>query len=314
MGHYSNAPQARGYTLTIYFVDRSGDISNCFWSNFGPEISRDSSSPLGMTKAIERIRDHSAETAIILGSGLNSLVVDPKKNQIVAYAEFTEIPNPTVRGHLGRFVLGEIEETGIIFAQGRVHLYEGHSAREVTSIVRVLAEAGIKRLIITNAAGSLNPRFKPGQWMMITDHINLTGASPLMLWRQASSPAISGEPNFLDITGAYSPRLREKFRASAKKVDMVLHEGVYAGLTGPQYETPAEVRMLQKLGAHAVGMSTVLEVIQARALALEVAGFSCLTNLAAGLSKEKLSHQEVLEVGKNAATQFLRLLQATLSL
>src|SRR6266545_5834692 len=133
-----------------------------------------------MTKAIQRLRDHKVDIAIILGSGLNSLVVDPTNDQIVPYAEFSQIPKPTVPGHVGRFVLGEIEQTKIIFAQGRVHLYEGHSARDVTSIVRVLAEAGIKQLIVTNAAGVLNPKFKPGEWMMITDHINLTGTSPLI--------------------------------------------------------------------------------------------------------------------------------------
>jgi purine-nucleoside phosphorylase len=286
--------------------------------------------------ALEQLRNHRAETAIILGSGLNSLVVDPKKDQIVPYAAFSEIPQPTVPGHAGRFVLGEIEigaggsratttgkparvdEPGgesikkkIIFAQGRVHLYEGHSARDVTSTVRVLAKAGIKQLIVTNAAGALNPKFKPADWMMITDHINLTGTSPLI-----------GCADFLDMTDAYSPRLCDKFRTAAKKlarrssseggIDIVLHEGVYAGGIGPQYETPAEVRMLQKLGADAVGMSTVLEVIQARALGLEVAGFSCLTNLAAGLSKEKLSHEEVLKVGKKAAADFARLLKDAL--
>jgi purine-nucleoside phosphorylase len=250
---------------------------------------------------IEQLREYRAETAIILGSGLSSLVVDPAKDQIVPYAEFSEIPKPSVPGHIGRFVLGEIEKTKIIFAQGRVHLYEGHSARDVTSIVRVLAEAGIKQLIVTNAAGALNPKFKPGDWMMITDHINLTGTSPLI-----------GSADFVDLTDAYSPRLHEKFRAAARKIDIVLHEGVYAGSIGPQYETPAEVRMLQKLSADAVGMSTVLEVIQARALGLEVGGFSCLTNLAAGLSKEKLSHEEVLEVGKRAAAKFARLLRAAI--
>ena len=250
-----------------------------------------------MTTGLEQLREYKAETAIILGSGLNSLVVDPAKDQSVPYAEFSEIPKPSVPGHIGRFVLGEIEKTKIIFAQGRVHLYEGHSAKDVTSIVRVLAEAGIKQLIVTNAAGALNPKFKPGEWMMITDHLNLTGTSPLL-----------GSANFVDLTEAYSPQLREKFRAAARKIDIILHEGIYAGSIGPQYETPAEVRMLQKLGADAVGMSTVLEVIQARALGLEVAGFSCLTNLAAGLSEEKLSHQEVLEGGKRAAKDFAKLI------
>jgi purine-nucleoside phosphorylase len=250
-----------------------------------------------MTKT-NKLRDYHADTAIILGSGLNSLVVDPSKDQIVPYAEFSEIPQPSVHGRLGRFVLGEIEKARIIFAQGRVHLYEGHTARDVTSIVRVLAEAGLKQLIVTNAAGALNPKFKSGDWMMLTDHINLTGTSPLL-----------GSAKFLDLTEAYSLRLREKFRAAARKIDIVLYEGVYAGGVGPQYETPAEVRMLQKLGADAVGMSTVLEVIQARALGLEVAAFSCLSNLAAGLAKEKLSHDDVLEVGKKAATPLARLLK-----
>src|SRR5436309_4687354 len=153
---------------------------------------------------INKLRDRKAGTAVILGSGLSSLVVDPKN--VVPYSEFSEIPKPTVPGHVGRFVLGEIENVKIIFAQGRVHLYEGHSARDVTSIVRVLAETGIKQLIVTNAAGALNPKFRPADWMMITDHINLTGTSPLI-----------GSANFLDMTDAYSLRLREKFRAAAQK-------------------------------------------------------------------------------------------------
>jgi purine-nucleoside phosphorylase len=248
------------------------------------------------------LRDYGAKTAIILGSGLNSLVGDSNDDQIFAYSKFSEIPQLSAPGHFGRFVLGKIENERVIFAKGRVHLYEGYSAREVTSIVRVLAETGIKELIITNAAGSLNPKFKPGKWMMITDHINLTGTSPLI-----------GSTEFGDLTDAYSPRLRESFRRAAQKIDMTLHEGVYAGVVGPQYETPAEVRMLQKLGADAVGMSTVLEVIQARVLGLEVIGFSCLTNLAAGLSKEKLSHEEVLEVGKKASGDFAGLLSAVFS-
>ncbi|HWY41010.1 MAG TPA: purine-nucleoside phosphorylase [Chthoniobacterales bacterium] len=273
-----------------------------------------------MTTGLQRLRDYGADTAIILGSGLNAIIAEPKKDQVVPYAEFSEIPKPTVEGHLGRFVLDEIEKTKIVFSQGRVHLYEGHSARDVTSIVRVLARVGIKQLIVTNAAGALNPKFKPGEWMMIADHINLTGQSPLVERDNASpartrgrsiAPGRRDSPIFVDMTNAYLPRLREKFRAAAKNADIVLHEGVYAGLVGPQYETPAEVRMLQKLGADAVGMSTVLEVIQARALGLEAAGFSCLTNLAAGLSQEKLGHDEVLEIGRKAAAQFAKLLQAT---
>ncbi len=278
-----------------------------------------------MAKGLERLRDHQADTAIILGSGLSSLVGDPNKNRVIPYSGFSEIPEPAVSGHVGQFVLGEIEKTKIIFAQGRVHLYEGHSARDVTSIVRVLAEARIKTLIVTNAAGALNPKFKPGDWMMITDHINLTGTSPLAGLARCAGRRTSPRdvPAFVDMSEPYSRQLQEKFRAAAKKlagrssseggIDLVLHEGVYAGNFGPQYETPAEVGMLQKLGADAVGMSTVLEVIQARALGLEVAGFSCLTNLGAGLSQEKLSHHEVLEVGKKAAADFAKLLSYVMS-
>ena len=254
-----------------------------------------------MSAAIQRLREFRAETAIILGSGLSSIVSDSAEK--ISYAEFKDLPQSAVPGHAGRFALDKIGQARVIFAQGRVHLYEGHSARDVTAGVRVLAEAGIKQLILTNAAGSANPKFKPGSWMMITDHINLTGTTPLL-----------GTPQFIDLTEAYSPRLRENFQQSARKIDMVLHEGVYAGLLGPQYETPAEVRMLQKLGADAVGMSTVLETIQARALGLEVAGFSCLTNLAAGISTAKLSHDEVLETGKGAAADFTNLLGAALSI
>ncbi len=271
---------------------------------------------------IDRLRNHHADTAIVLGSGqaggARLCRADETANeQIIPYTEFSEIPKPTVPGHLGRFVLSQINKSRVIYAQGRVHLYEGHSGYDVAAIVRVLAVAGIKRLILTNAAGAVNPEFKPGDWMMITDHINLTGTSPLVGTSRRDVPSVHTEPagparTFLDLTDAYSPRLRENFRRAAKEIDMMLNEGVYAGNVGPQYETPAEVRMLQKLGADAVGMSTVLETIQARALGIEVAGFSCITNLAAGMSKEKLSHEEVLETGKKAAGQFDRLLNAAL--
>jgi purine-nucleoside phosphorylase len=251
--------------------------------------------------AIERLRSWRAEIAIILGSGLNALVPNAPGGEGIAYTEFNELPRPSVPGHSGRFVFGAINETRVIFAQGRVHLYEGLSGRDVTATTRILAEAGIKTLIVTNAAGSANPKFTPGSWMMITDHINLTGTSPLL-----------GTSTFVDLTTAYSMRWRERFASAARKISMPLNEGIYAGSLGPQYETPAEVRMLQKLGADAIGMSTVLEVVQARALGLEVAGFSCLTNFAAGISAGELSHQEVLEISKGAAADFVKLLKAAL--
>jgi purine-nucleoside phosphorylase len=250
---------------------------------------------------LDRLRGWKADVAIVLGSGLNVLVSNATPENSIAYSEFAELPKPSVPGHVGRFVLGEIGNARMIFAQGRVHLYEGHKAKDITAGIRILAAAGIKRVILTNAAGVANEGFNPGSWMMIADHLNLTGTTPLL-----------GTANFVDLTETYSKNWRAEFAAAAKAKNITLHEGVYAGLLGPQYETPAEVRMLRQLGADAVGMSTVLEAVQARALGIEVAGFSCLTNWAAGISGEPLSHEEVLETGKTAAAEFARLLKATL--
>jgi purine-nucleoside phosphorylase len=253
-----------------------------------------------VNNSAQRLGEWGAATGIILGSGLNT-IVPGQPPAVIPYSEFGEIPQPSCPGHEGRFALCEVVGFKVIFAQGRVHLYEGRTAKDVTAIVRTLARAGIKNLILTNAAGSARPDFFPGKWMMMSDHLNLTGTSPLL-----------GAPDFIDMTSAYSPPLRDIFRKAANKANVVLHEGVYAGLLGPQYETPAEVRMLQKLGADAIGMSTVLEAIQARALGLNVAAFSCLTNFAAGIAKSPLSHEEVLETGKCAAGDFARLLNAAL--
>jgi len=252
-----------------------------------------------MGGALQQLRDWNAKIAIILGSGLNAIVQDPIES--IDYAEFSEIPKPRVPGHAGKFSLCEISGTRVIFAQGRVHLYEGYSAGEVTTSVRMLANVRIEKLVVTNAAGALNQKFKPGDWMMITDHLNFTGTSPLI-----------GRPKFLDLSNAYSARLQKQFGDAAQKIGVLLHPGVYAAVVGPQYETAAEVRMLQNLGADAVGMSTVLEVIQARALEMEVAGFSCIANLATGLSSTRLNHGEVLETGHKAANDFSRLLGETL--
>ena len=252
-------------------------------------------------EALDRLRAWNAETAIVLGSGLNVMISPAESQESVGYSEFPELPQPSVPGHAGRFVFGNVGRTRIIFAQGRVHLYEGHTAKQITAGIRILASAGIKRLILTNAAGVANENFAPGTWMMMADHINLTGTTPLL-----------GSAQFVDLTEVYSKRWRADFARAARTENVVLHEGVYAGLLGPQYETPAEVRMLRQLGADAIGMSTVLEAIQARALGLEVAGFSCLTNWAAGISGLSLSHDEVLETGKGAAAELARLLKAAL--
>lgn len=252
--------------------------------------------------AIERVREYDARTAIVLGSGLNSLVQDSPRENIIPYSEIGGLPRSTVKGHISRFVLGEIAGARVVFAQGRVHLYEGYSARDVTAGVRFLARGGIERLILTNAGGSLNPDFVPGSWMMLADHLNLTGTTPLL-----------GGEEFLDLTDAYSSAWRERFMQVARTKHLLLREGIYAGMVGPQYETPAEVRMLRTLGADAVGMSTVHETIQARALGLEVAAFSCLTNWAAGLNRARLTHDEVLSSGASGGEALSTLLEATLA-
>ena len=210
------------------------------------------------------------------------------------------LPASSVPGHAGKFVFGRISGTPVVLMKGRVHLYEGHDARSVTAGVRWMAGQGIDRIVLTNAAGTLHPGFLPGSWMMLGDHLNLTGTSPLE------------GADFIDMSVAYDAAWREEFRLAAIAAGMVLHEGVYAGLRGPQYETPAEIKMLRTIGADAVGMSTVLETIQARSLGLRVAAFSCLTNWAAGITPETLDHHEVLETGRQAASVMIGLLERVL--
>ena len=246
-----------------------------------------------------RMLHDSGMIGIVLGSGLGPLADAMQVESEFSFGE-AGLPASGVPGHSGKFLRGSFAETEVLVMKGRVHLYEGHGARDVTAGVRWMAEQGISRLLLTNAAGTLNPGFAPGGWMILTDHINLTGTSPL-----------SG-PEFIDLSAAYDPAWRAAFRQAAGQVGMTLHEGVYAGLRGPQYETPAEVRMLRTLGADAVGMSTVLETIEARRLGLPVAAFSCLTNWAAGISPTPLNHHEVMETGREAAATMTRLLAACL--
>lgn len=248
------------------------------------------------------VRDFQPELGLVLGSGLGPLVDEVDAILSVPYEEISGLPVSTVPGHAGRFVFGRLAGRRVIVAQGRVHLYEGCSAEEVTAGVRFMETLGVRQVILTNAAGTLHPEFEPGTWMMLSDHLNLTGTSPLL-----------GGANFVDMSEVYSAKWRARFRGVAEEEKIALHEGVYAGLMGPQYETPAEVRMFRTLGADAVGMSTVLEAIQARALGMEVAGFSCLTNWAAGISGQSLDHHEVLETGRTAAEQMMRILRKALA-
>ena len=236
---------------------------------------------------------------IVLGSGLGVLAETVAVDREVAFAD-AGLPVSSVPGHAGKFVFGRLGETPVLLMHGRVHLYEGHPPQTVTAGIRWMAGHGVNRIILTNAAGSINPAFQPGTWMMLADHLNLTGTSPL------------AGPEFVDLTAAYDPAWLAVFRAAAAASNMPLHEGVYAGLRGPHFETPAEIRMLKALGADAVGMSTVLETIQARALGITVAAFSFLTNWAAGISPAQLAHDDVLLTGSRAAGDMVKLLSRAL--
>ena len=232
---------------------------------------------------------------IDVGSGLSTLAEAVTVEREVTFAD-VGLPVSSVPGHAGKFVFGQLDQSPVLLMKGRVHLYEGHPPRTVTAGIRWLAQQGVRRLILTNAAGSINRSFQPGTWMMLADHLNLTGASPLE------------GPDFIDLSAAYDPAWRAGFRAAAAASNILLHEGVYAGLRGPQFETPAEIRMLKSLGADAVGMSTVLETIQARSLGLTVTAFSCLTNWATGISPTPLDHHAVLTTGQRAAPTLIGLL------
>lgn len=237
---------------------------------------------------------------MVLGSGLGALAEIVTVQRECSFHD-AGLPSASVAGHAGRFIFGTLGDTPLWIMLGRIHLYEGHPPRDVTAGIRWLAHHGVDRIILTNAAGSLNPDFHPGSWMILRDHLNLTGTSPLQ------------GPEFLDLSAAYDPAWRAQFLTTAERLGITLHQGVYAGLRGPQYETPAEIHMLRTLGADAVGMSTVLETIQARALGLHVAAFSCLTNWAAGITPHPLDHHEVLTTGHNAAASLIRLLETTVA-
>jgi purine-nucleoside phosphorylase len=240
-----------------------------------------------------------AKVAVVLGSGLGSFADVLTRPQFLPYSKIEGFPLSTVEGHSGQFVHGFIGETPVLLMQGRVHRYEGYTAGQVVFPIRTMKAWGIEKLILTNASGGINSEFDVGDLMLITDHLNLTGDSPLI----GPNDSKLGT-RFPDMTDAYSKRLRDL----AKSLEPSLREGVYAGLLGPCYETPAEIRMLRILGADAVGMSTVFETIAARHLGLEVLGISCVCNKAAGLSDTKLSHEEVTAAGQKASKKFADLL------
>lgn len=235
---------------------------------------------------------------LVLGSGLGSFTEQIDVHFTIPYADLPGMPVSTVAGHAGQLLGATVGQSTWALLKGRVHLYEGRPAADVTAGIRLLKSLGCHTVILTNAAGTLHPQHPPGSWMQITDHLNLTGTSPLL-----------GGANFVDMTEIYDRSLVASFERIASELSLPLHQGVYAGLLGPQYETPAEIRMLRVMGADAVGMSTVLEAIQARALGMCVAGFSCLTNWAAGMNAGPLQHTEVLETGLKSSEQLCSLLK-----
>jgi purine-nucleoside phosphorylase len=249
---------------------------------------------------------------VVLGSGLGAFAESLAHAVRIPYRELNGLPASTAAGHAGELVLGTLGANGagtvdLAVMSGRFHLYEGYTARQVTSGVRLLHELGVERLVLTNAAGGINPAYARGALVLISDHINLQGANPLT----GPNDNLLG-PRFPDMTEAYSAELRRIAHETAAELGIALQEGVYAALLGPSYETPAEIRYLKAIGADLVGMSTVAEAIVANHMGMSVVGISCVTNLAAGLSGEKLDHEEVLEIGQRVSGTFLRLLSALL--
>ncbi|MBM3989782.1 MAG: purine-nucleoside phosphorylase [Planctomycetes bacterium] len=236
------------------------------------------------------------DVAFVLGSGLGAFAERIERARVIPYAEIDGMPTSAVKGHAGRLVVGELGGVRVLAQQGRVHLYEGWSVSEVTRAVRAIARLGCRRFVLTNAAGGIRHQWRPGLLMTIRDHINLQGRSPL-------TRAESGYAR------PYDEGLSQTLHAIARERGIALESGVYAGLLGPNYETPAEIRMLAKLGADAVGMSTVAEALAARASGARVAGISLITNQAAGITGEPLSHAEVMAAGREAAGRFSDLLQ-----
>ena len=241
---------------------------------------------------------------IVLGSGLGGLADELADPVAIQFSEMPGWPAATAPGHAGRLLLGSLAGTPVVMLQGRFHLYEGNDPGLVVQPVLLMRRLGAKMVLLTNAAGGVNPDFGPGTLMVIADHLNLTGRTPLM-----GANADELGPRFPDMTGVWQADLRAALRAAGEAEGIALVEGVYAGLIGPAYETPAEIRMLHRLGADAVGMSTVLEAIAARWIGLEVCGVSLVTNAGAGYSGQPLTHEEVLAAGAQAGPRLARVIR-----
>ncbi len=263
--------------------------------------------PVRIAALAAAVREHTSlvpEVGIVLGSGLGGLADDLEDAVAIPFAELPGWPPATAPGHAGRLLLGRLGGRPVVMLQGRFHLYEGNDPGLVIQPVLLFGALGARIVVLTNAAGGLDRSYGPGTLMVMTDHINLTGRSPLM-----GPNADDLGPRFADLTDAWSPRLQRRLHAAAVAEDVEFREGVYVGLTGPTYETPAEVRMLAGLGGDAVGMSTVLECIAARWIGMEVCGVSLVTNAGAGYTGAALTHEEVLESGAEAGPRLARVIR-----
>ncbi|EJW18072.1 purine-nucleoside phosphorylase [Paenibacillus alvei] len=242
------------------------------------------------------------EVGLILGSGLGVLADLVEQPVTIAYGDIPHFPVSTVEGHAGELLVGKIAGRTVALMKGRFHMYEGYGPELTAFPVRVMKAIGVSKLLVTNAAGGINTSYKPGDLMLISDHLNMTGRNPLI---GANDNRLGAR--FPDMSQAYSPKLRQKAKEVAASQGVELQEGVYVGFLGPNYETPAEIRMLRILGGDAVGMSTVSEVIVAQHAGMEVLGISCISNMAAGILDQPLSHAEVMETAELVRDKFLKL-------
>lgn len=258
-------------------------------------------------KSIREKTDFQPEVALILGSGLGDYADEIRIVDTVSYNDIEGFPVSTVSGHKGRFVFGFVGKVPVVIMQGRVHYYEGYPMSDVVLPTRLMGLMGAKKLLLTNAAGGTNPDFVPGDFMMITDHITTAIPSPLI-----GKNIDELGPRFPDMSEVYSKRLRQIIRDSADSCGISLKEGIYVQFSGPNYETPAEVRLAKLWGGDAVGMSTACEAMAARHMGLEVAGISCITNLAAGISTRELDHKEVQETADRGSSDFKRLVTSVI--
>lgn len=253
-------------------------------------------------RSVQERTNFQPEVALILGSGLGDYAEEIQVEQTIPYTEIEGFPTSTVAGHKGQFVFGFVKNVPVVIMQGRVHYYEGYPMSDVVLPTRLMGLLGAKKLVLTNAAGGVNLNYRPGDFMMITDHITTAIPSPLI----GPNPEELG-PRFPDMSEVYSVRMRNIIREIAREMGITLREGVYVQFTGPNYETPAEVRLCRAWGGDAAGMSTACEAMAAHHMGMEVCGISCITNLAAGMTAEKLDHTEVQETADRVAAQFKEL-------